>query len=69
MLEVAWKCAKTCGLPDSAVDYDPAAKATGLQRSAPDVAKINRELGSSPVVALDKGLETLREWFDFLEMR
>lgn len=69
MLELARSCARACGLAESVVTYDPAAQTLGMQRSAPDTTRIDRELGPAPTVTLDEGLGTLREWLDFLEKR
>jgi len=66
MLETARSCARACGLSDAAVAYNPNAIAPGMQRSAPDTSKIDRELGTIPSVPLDTGLATLREWIEFL---
>lgn len=66
MLETARSCARACGLADANVVYNPNAIAPGMQRSAPDTSKIDRELGTIPPVPLDKGLATLREWIQFL---
>ena len=69
MLETARLCARSCGFPESIVHHDPHAVAPGMKRSAPDTSKVDRLLGPAPVVPLERGLATLREWVDFLQSR
>ena len=69
MLETALSCAQACGLTDADVVYNPRALAPGMQRSVPDTSKIDQELGITPLVPLEKGLATLREWIEFLRLQ
>ena len=64
MLELARRCAEAAGLPGAAVQFDPAARAPGLQRCVPDVTAVLRH-APTPLPAptpLDHGLAALREW-------
>lgn len=66
ILETALCCAQVCGLPVNSVLYDSSAKAGGIHRSAPDISKVERKVGAVPCVCLDRGLQTMREWTEFL---
>lgn len=68
MLDAAGSCIQVCRLDDADVVYSPDAIAPGMNRSAPDTKKIDQELGTIPFVSLHKGLETLREWIEFLRL-
>ncbi len=67
ILELARRCAATCGVPDTAVTYNPDARAEGMLRCLPDVTAIQRISGeAAPFTPLADGLGTLAEWCDFL---
>lgn len=66
MLEAAGDCAGACGLSASIVSCNSASVSPGMQRSSPDTSKIDTELGTIPIVGLDRGLITVLEWIKFL---
>jgi len=67
ILGLAQSCATACGLPESAVWYDPAARALGLQRCLPEVSAVLRLTpGRLDFTPLSVGLPLLVEWLDFL---
>jgi nucleoside-diphosphate-sugar epimerase len=68
ILELARKCAAVCGLPDTAVSYDPAAQAPGLQRCVPEVSAVLKLApGPARFTPLAEGLPTLVDWLNFLQ--
>jgi UDP-glucuronate decarboxylase len=67
MLDLARECATAAGLTSEAVHYNAAAPSVGLQRCAPDVARVSALLGRTrSAISLSAGLETLVEWNRFL---
>ena len=65
--ELARHCAAACDLPPSAVHYDPNAKASGLNRCAPDTRAVACLAGEAwPFTQLAIGLRVLRDWATFL---
>jgi UDP-glucuronate decarboxylase len=70
ILELARQCAAACDLPASAVHYDPNAKASGLNRCAPDTRAVARLTGDAwTSTPLATGLRILRDWTNFLRKR
>jgi nucleoside-diphosphate-sugar epimerase len=68
ILDLARKCAAVCGLPDTAVSYDPLAGAPGLQRCVPEVgAVLKLAPGPARFTPLADGLPTLVDWLNFLK--
>ena len=66
ILDLARQCAAACGLPASAVQYDPQAKAGGLARCVPDTSAISRVTNTAgSFTALSVGLPVLRDWANF----
>lgn len=67
MLDLARRCAAACGRPETAVTYNPDARAEGMLRCVPDVTAIQRlSGGAAPFTPLAAGLDTLAQWCDFL---
>lgn len=68
ILELARLCAVASGLPAAAVQFDPAAKAAGLSRCAPDTRAVCKLIVEpQPFTPLTPGLRALHEWAGFLE--
>lgn len=68
ILQLASRCATASGLAPGRVEFDPGAKAAGLQRCLPDTRAVERLMGEAQrFTPLPAGLLALHEWVGFLE--
>lgn len=66
VLELARACVKVSGIPEEAVRWNPAARAPGMQRSAPDMSAVLSLSGMSDAFTpLSVGLSTVLEWLEW----
>lgn len=68
MIQLARRCAAATGADTDIVQYNPSARAPGLQRCQPDVRAVTALTKASVLntIPLDEGIKTLVEWNDFL---